>query len=52
MIIYAVELSTWDGIEYQKLFSSESKAKEHSRKKNRDIGIKNYYKVVKKEVEE
>lgn len=52
MKIYAVENVTWDGIEYQKLFRSEASAKVHARKKNREIGIKDYYKVYEKDVEE
>jgi hypothetical protein len=51
MKIYAVELYTWDGIQYQKLFSCLDMAKSHARSMNREIGIKGYYKVIEKEFE-
>ncbi len=52
MKIFSVKVVSWDGVEYLKLFKSEASAKAHSRKKNREVGIKDYYKVYEEEIEE
>lgn len=43
--MWMVADQTHDGITYMKLFSSESRAKNHAREKNREISIKDYFKV-------
>ena len=48
--VWAVLLDSWDGIVYYRLFASESSAKVHARAKNRECGIKDYYKVRKEEI--
>ena len=50
MKIYSVKVLGYDGIEYLKLFKSEASAKVHAREKNREDGLKDYYKVYEEAV--
>lgn len=52
MKIFSVKIVGYDGVEYMKLFKSKASAKVHAREKNREIGLKDWYRVYEEEVNE